>query len=115
MADAGIDDAADVHFVQVNAHCSLPSGSLTLTAGCRGGDTRYLEVDGPFARRQRPRRRRRACELERSSLSEADIGVNWALWSGRGSASAGIELLNHEIVVMACRRPGPDRSRSIMQ
>jgi cyanuric acid amidohydrolase len=39
-------------------------------------------------------------ELERASLSEADIGVNWALWSGRGSASAGIELLNHEIVVM---------------
>jgi cyanuric acid amidohydrolase len=39
-------------------------------------------------------------EIERTSLSEADIGANWSLWSGRASASAGIELLNHEIVVM---------------
>ena len=39
-------------------------------------------------------------EVERLALSDSDIGANWALWSGRASASAGIELLNHEIVVM---------------
>jgi cyanuric acid amidohydrolase len=39
-------------------------------------------------------------EIERPALSDSDIGANWALWSGRASASAGIELLNHEIVVM---------------
>ena len=55
---------------------------------------------GLRARRQRLGAAVALAELERSSLSEADIGVNWALWSGRGSASAGIELLNHEIVVM---------------
>src|SRR5215472_9088198 len=39
-------------------------------------------------------------EIERSALSDADIGANWSLWSDRASASAGIELLNHEIVVL---------------
>ncbi|MGA7488102.1 MAG: ring-opening amidohydrolase, partial [Xanthobacteraceae bacterium] len=39
-------------------------------------------------------------EIDRAALAEPDIGANWALWSGRASASAGIELLNHEIVVM---------------
>jgi cyanuric acid amidohydrolase len=39
-------------------------------------------------------------ELEKSKIADADIGTNWDLWSGRASASAGIELLNHEIVVL---------------
>jgi cyanuric acid amidohydrolase len=39
-------------------------------------------------------------EIRRLALSDADIAANWSLWSGRASASAGIELLNHEIVVL---------------
>src|SRR5256884_9731043 len=39
-------------------------------------------------------------EIDRAALSDTDIGANWSLWSGRASASAGIELINHEIVVM---------------
>jgi cyanuric acid amidohydrolase len=39
-------------------------------------------------------------ELDRARISDADIGSNWSLWSGTASASAGIELLNHEIVVL---------------
>jgi cyanuric acid amidohydrolase len=39
-------------------------------------------------------------EIDKSKISDGDIGVNFDLWSGRASASAGIELLNHEIVVL---------------
>lgn len=33
-------------------------------------------------------------------LRESAIGDDWSLWSGRASASSGIELVNHEIVVL---------------
>src|SRR6202000_3070479 len=35
-----------------------------------------------------------------TALTDADIGQNFALWSGRASASAGIELMRGEVVVM---------------
>jgi len=101
MADAGIDDAADVHFVQVK--CPLLVAQRIADADRRGAvvatrDT--LKSMGLSRAASALGAAVALAELERSSLSEADIGVNWALWSGRGSASAGIELLNHEIVVM---------------
>ena len=39
-------------------------------------------------------------EITRGMIAEAAIGADVALWSGRASASAGIELMNHEIVVL---------------
>src|SRR5437016_1106463 len=39
-------------------------------------------------------------ELDASDFADPDIGANASLWSGRASASAGIELMNHEIVVL---------------
>jgi cyanuric acid amidohydrolase len=39
-------------------------------------------------------------EIDRSKLSDAQIGGDWAVWSGRASCSAGVELLGHEVVVM---------------
>jgi len=39
-------------------------------------------------------------EVERAKITDAAIGTNTELWSGRASASAGIELMNHEIVVL---------------
>jgi cyanuric acid amidohydrolase len=39
-------------------------------------------------------------EIDRAILSDAAIGADYGLWSGRASCSAGIELLNHEIVVL---------------
>ena len=33
-------------------------------------------------------------------MSDAQIGSDWSVWSGRASCSAGIELLGHEIVVL---------------
>ena len=39
-------------------------------------------------------------ETAREPLTDAAIGADTSLWSGRASASAGIELMNHEIVVL---------------
>jgi cyanuric acid amidohydrolase len=39
-------------------------------------------------------------EIAREKIADATIGTDTALWSGRASASAGIELMNHEIVVL---------------
>ena len=39
-------------------------------------------------------------EIARDAITDAAIGTDTALWSGRASASAGIELMNHEIVVL---------------
>jgi cyanuric acid amidohydrolase len=48
-------------------------------------------------------------EIARDALTDAAIGVDTSLWSGRASASAGIELMNHEIVVlgMSAQWSGP--------
>jgi cyanuric acid amidohydrolase len=39
-------------------------------------------------------------EIDRGAITESAAGANTSLWSGRASASAGIELMNHEIVVL---------------
>ena len=101
MADAGIGDAADVHFVQVK--CPL----LTVAAHRRGRssqrnrrDRGHAEIHGPVARGQRAGRRgRRLARSTAACVSDADIGSRLDLWSGRASCSAGVELLGHEIVV----------------
>jgi len=101
MEDAGIENASDVHFVQVK--CPLLVAQRIADADRRGAavTTRDTLKSMGLSRAASALGAAVAlAEVERSSLSEADIGANWALWSGRGSASAGIELLNHEIVVM---------------
>jgi cyanuric acid amidohydrolase len=101
MQDAHITNPASVHFVQVK--CPL----LTLQ--------RVAEADGrgvPVATRDTLRSMglSRAAsalgvavglgEIARQKIADAQIGADWKLWSGRASCSAGIELLNHEIVVL---------------
>ena len=39
-------------------------------------------------------------EIEPSAITDAGIGRDPSLWSSRASTSAGVELANHEIVVM---------------
>jgi cyanuric acid amidohydrolase len=101
MADAGIDDPADVHFVQLK--CPLLIAQRIAEADRRGaavitrdtlksmGLSRAASALGVAAALR---------EIDRAALTEADIGANWSLWSGRASASAGIELVDHEIVVL---------------
>ena len=101
MQDAGISAAAGVHFVQVK--CPL----LTLQ---RVGEADRSDMSIATRDTLKSMGLSRAAsalgvavalgEIERSAITDADIGANWRLWSGRASASAGIELLNNEIVVL---------------
>jgi cyanuric acid amidohydrolase len=101
MKDAGIADRADVHFVQVK--CPL------LTAQRIGeAESRRQTVATRDTLRSMGLSRAASSlgvavalgEIDVAAFADADIGVNAALWSGRASASAGIELMNHEIVVL---------------
>ena len=100
MADANIVDVRDVHFVQVK--CPLLTVARTAEADARG-----QSVATPDTLKSMGLSRAASAlgvavalgEIQRSYLSDADIGVNWALLSGRASCSAGVELLGHEIVV----------------
>jgi cyanuric acid amidohydrolase len=101
MADAGIEDAADVHFVQVK--CPLLIAQRVADADRRGAEVATRDTLKSMGLSRAASALGAAValgETERTALSDADISANWALWSGRASASAGIELLNHEIVVM---------------
>ena len=116
MADAGIDDPADVHFVQVK--CPLLTAQRVARRGParrRRRDPGHAQVDGPVAGGERARRRGRARRDRARDSADADIGAHWSLWSGRASASAGIELLNHEIVVLGMSPSGRARSPSTMR
>jgi cyanuric acid amidohydrolase len=105
MDDAGIDDPDDVHFVQVK--CPLLVAQRIAEA-----DRRRAAVATRDTLKSMGLSRAASAlgvavalrELERAGISDADIGANWALWSARASASAGIELINHEIVVMGMSR-----------
>jgi cyanuric acid amidohydrolase len=101
MADAGISGPADVHFVQIK--CPL------LTAQRIGeAESRNQTVATRDTLRSMGLSRAASSlgvavalgELDAAAFADADIGVDTALWSGRASASAGIELMNHEIVVL---------------
>jgi cyanuric acid amidohydrolase len=101
MADAGIDDQAHVHFVQVK--CPLLVARRIAEADRRGAGVATRDTLKSMGLSRAASALGAGVtlgEIERLALSDSDIGANWALWSGRASASAGIELLNHEIVVM---------------
>ncbi len=101
MKDAGITDPADVHFVQIK--CPLLTAQRVAMADARRADvvTRDTLKSMGLSRAASALGAAVALgEIDCTQLADADIGANWSLWSGRASASAGIELLNHEIVVL---------------
>jgi len=97
----GITDPADVHFVQIK--CPLLTAQRITEAETRGeavatrdtlksmGLSRGASALGVAVALD---------EIARDTLTDAVIGADTTLWSGRASASAGIELMNHEIVVL---------------
>lgn len=110
MQDAGISDAADVHFVQIK--CPLLTAQRVGAADARGVKvaTRDTLKSMGLSRAASALGAAMALgEVDAAKISDGDIGVDWNLWSGRASASAGIELLNHEIVVlgMSAQWSGP--------
>jgi cyanuric acid amidohydrolase len=101
MADAQIADPADVHFVQIK--CPLLTAQRIADAEDRGQtvSTRDTLKSMSLSRAASALGVAVAlAEIERARMSDAAIGTDTSLWSGRASASAGIELMNHEIVVL---------------
>lgn len=101
MKDAGISDPADVHFVQIK--CPLLTAQRVGEADARGAKVATRDTLKSMGLSRAASALGAAValgELDKAQITEADIGANWDLWSGRASASAGIELLNHEIVVL---------------
>jgi cyanuric acid amidohydrolase len=101
MMDAGIVDPNDVHFVQIK--CPLLTAQRIAEADGRGVSVATRDTLKSMGLSRAASALGVAValgEIEAAAIRDADIGTNWDLWSGRASASAGIELLNHEIVVL---------------
>jgi cyanuric acid amidohydrolase len=101
MRDAAIADPADVHFVQVK--CPLLTAARIAAAEGRGAKVAVRDTLKSMGLSRAASALGVAValgEIERAALADAAIGVDFARWSGRASCSAGIELLNNEIVVL---------------
>jgi cyanuric acid amidohydrolase len=100
MRDAGIDDARDVHFVQVKCPLltseriedALDRGQKTVTASAYGsmGYSRGASALGVA---------KALGEIE-GAIDEGRVLKDWDLFSSVASASAGIELMHNVIIVM---------------
>lgn len=100
IADAGIADPADVHFVQVK--CPLLTVQRIADAEARGATVATHDTLKSMGLSRAASALGVAValgEIKNSSLRDAQIGSDWSAWSGRASCSAGVELLGHEIVV----------------
>lgn len=101
MRDAGIDSAADVHFVQVK--CPLLTSAKVSAALARGaspathdsyesmGYSRGASALGVAAA---------LGEVARERVTDASVLNDWSLFSARASASAGIELEGNVVIVL---------------
>jgi cyanuric acid amidohydrolase len=101
MRDADIADSADVHYVQVK--CPLLTAERIADADARGARVVVRDTLKSMALARAASALGVSValsEIQRAKLTDADIGANLALWSGCASASSGIELVNHEIVVL---------------
>lgn len=101
MADAGVETADDVHFVQVK--CPLLTAARVEEASRRGVTT----ATGDTLKSMGLSRGASALgvavalgEVAADEIGDADVCRNYGLFSGRASASAGVELGGHEIVVL---------------
>jgi cyanuric acid amidohydrolase len=101
MADAGITDAADVHFVQVK--CPLLTAAKVQAARERGGEpvTHDAYESMGYSRGASALGVALALgEVAPAALRDAAVLSDWALYSARASVSAGIELEHNVVVVL---------------
>ena len=101
MAEAGIRDRDDVHFVQIK--CPLLTAEKHAEAASRG----HTLVTGNTLTSMGYSRGASALgvgvalgEIAAAALSDEMICRDYAFWSGRASASAGIELMHNEVIVL---------------
>lgn len=101
MAAAGLEDAADVHFVQVK--CPLLTSARIQEAAARG---ERVATHDTYASMGLSRGASALGiglalgEIPADALDDSVIGTRTDLHSGRASASAGIELMRNEIIVL---------------
>ncbi|MGH6982161.1 MAG: ring-opening amidohydrolase [Stellaceae bacterium] len=101
MADADIDAAKDVHFVQIK--CPLLTSERMEEARRRGGNvvTHDTYESMGYSRGASALGVAVALgEIKASAVTDAKICRDWSLYSEVASTSAGIELMNCEIIVM---------------
>jgi cyanuric acid amidohydrolase len=101
MNDAGIHKQADVHFVQIK--CPLLTTTKVNSALARGatpvthesydsmGYSRGASALGVAVALN---------EVQRGAITESSVLADWSLYSGRASASAGIELEGNVVIVL---------------
>jgi cyanuric acid amidohydrolase len=99
MADAAIDDPAEVHFVQVK--CPLLTAARIGAAEARGATVATRDALRSMGLSRAASALGVAAALGEIAPERAEAGVgDPALWSARASASAGVELDGHEVVVI---------------
>jgi cyanuric acid amidohydrolase len=101
MQDAHISNVADIHYVQIK--CPLLTAQRVGEADSRGAEVATRDTLKSMGLSRAASALGAAvalAEFDQARLTDADIGANFDIWSGRASASSGIELLNHEIVVL---------------
>ena len=100
MAEAGISDPADVHFVQVKGGCvTTEQAQAALARGARLASSdpnksmAFTRVAGAFGVMQG------LGEIAPEAVDEAAFFAKPEIWSGRASVSSGIEVAENEVVV----------------
>ena len=101
MRDAGIADASDVHFVQVK--CPLLTAAKVADALARGKQPATHDSYASMGWSRGASALGVAValgEVSRDAVSDASVMADWALYSARASASAGIELEGNVVIVL---------------
>ncbi|HYZ31889.1 MAG TPA: ring-opening amidohydrolase [Crenalkalicoccus sp.] len=101
MAEAGLAGPDQVHYVQVK--CPLLTSERMAEAASRGATVASHETYASMGLSRGASALGVALalgELAEARLSDAVIGRDVSLWSGRASASAGVELTRCEVIVL---------------
>jgi cyanuric acid amidohydrolase len=101
MSRAEIANASDVHWVQIK--CPLLTKERIADARSRGADTATTDTYTSMSLSRGAGALGVALalgEVDGSEFDDAAIAGNMDLWSSRASCSAGIELMNSEVVVL---------------
>jgi cyanuric acid amidohydrolase len=100
MADAGIDDPQDVHFVQIK--CPLLTSDRIEAAHARGESTVTTSAYGSMAYSRGASALGVASALGEveGMIDDAEVLKNWNLFSSVASTSAGIELMHNVVIAL---------------
>lgn len=101
MTMAGVETSDDVHFVQMK--CPLLTNTQVAEAASRGATTASTDTYASMGLSRAASALGAAValgEVSRSAITDEAIGHDLSLWSGRASASSGVELSRTEVIVL---------------